>query len=272
MEPKSFVVRGHPATFATRREVEWKESLASQVPGLSMDGREKGVGLRFILPTLTPAGHPLDVDNLCEPVFTVLVRKAGWFAGGKTNIQWWWASKEVGAEHGCEITVYSDSAPDIPEGPPDWDQTYTGVLPSCATSPEVALWAWQLRSERGIDWTPDTCSLFLGFSSPKVNLGDISTGVVKAFIDCLYPWIGGTAGAPDDHRISRLIVQKGAHGLSHDSVNVKLWASGRITQPLLPGQRRESVRRMKLKPKTADGCHYGAISNPYRPGTGKWTV
>lgn len=39
-----------------------------------------------------------------------------------------------------------------------------------------------------------------------VNLGDISTGRVKNVIDCLYPVIGGSAGAPLDDRVTRLEV------------------------------------------------------------------
>lgn len=48
----------------------------------------------------------------------------------------------------------------------------------------------------------------LVFDDANLNIGDISTGVAKSTIDCLYPVIGGTVGSPEDWRISVLQVEK----------------------------------------------------------------
>ena len=44
----------------------------------------------------------------------------------------------------------------------------------------------------------------LVFGDPQVNLGDIATGRPKNVIDCLWPLLGGVAGAPDDHLVTAL--------------------------------------------------------------------
>ena len=268
---ESFTVRGHPATFATRREAEWKESLRNQVPRPSLEGRERGLRLRFMLPTLAPHGHPLDVDNLCEPVIAVLVRHAKWFSGAKPNIQWWYASKEVAAEHGCEITISTESAPAMRPDAPDWSQTYAGPFPVSAKSPEVALWARHFRSSQRIEWVPESCSLSIGFGSSTVNLGDISSGVVKSFIDCLYPWIGGDPGDPEDYRISKLLVQKSTSDVPPDSVQVALWATGEIARPPAPDPTLQSQHNAPDASRSS-ARPIAALRNPCRPGTAKWLV
>ena len=215
-------IEGVPATFATRREKVWMAMLAASIPSPSMGGREAGVSLEFNLPTLAPHGQPLDVDNLCEPVFVVLVRHAGWFGGRKSGILWWAACKQAATPYGCTLSITREVAPALPVGDPAYDEVYHGVLPSSANAPEVADWAEGIRSTSECRSVSD-CSVFLGFSSRAVNIGDISTGVVKSFVDCLYPLYGGRRGAPDDHRISHLVVQKAVSDIPPGSVRVALW-------------------------------------------------
>lgn len=73
-------VEGVPATWETKGEKPWKECLL-QVLAPFDKPRCNGTELHFRLPSLAPKGHPLDVDNLCEPEFSVLVSQLGWFSG-----------------------------------------------------------------------------------------------------------------------------------------------------------------------------------------------
>ena len=103
-----FKVEGLPATFATPLEKEWKQKLQNQIESPSFQGRENGLILKFIVPSFKRNGHPFDVDNLCEPVFSVLVNKIGWFRGFRPNILWWQASKEIGENPGCIFDIYTE--------------------------------------------------------------------------------------------------------------------------------------------------------------------
>ena len=69
----------------------------------------------------------------------------------------------------------------------------------------------------------DALACELLFGSRTINLGDIATGRVKNVIDCLYPALGGTAGAPDDHRIRALEVRRNCSEAPLDGVIVRLW-------------------------------------------------
>src|SRR5262245_55603791 len=131
-------IDGVPVTFATRRERDWKATLASKIPFPPPDGSEAGFNLRFVLPTLSPQGQPLDVDNLCEPVFVVTVRQLGWFRRSKPRVQWWSATKEVGELSGCILSISREHGPLIPDEDPTYCDVYQGVMPKSATCPEVA--------------------------------------------------------------------------------------------------------------------------------------
>ena len=145
----SFEIEGRPATFATAGEKPWKSVLAASLPNPCMGGRELGLTARFVLPTLAPAGHPLDVDNLCEPLFSVLVNRIGWFGGARPNIRWWLASKEVGPKPGCRLSLSADPAPPRDTRPALLAVTYVGTFPRSAMAPEVADWARSLVRATG---------------------------------------------------------------------------------------------------------------------------
>ena len=66
----------------------------------------------------------------------------------------------------------------------------------------------------------------LSFAGAKVNLGDIATGAVKSTIDCLYPILGGAAGAPDDWKVGTLQCEKGARDAPAEGVLIEVWSSG----------------------------------------------
>lgn len=100
----TFWVAGDPATFATPREQEWKETLARALPAGQGRGAV-GLALQFVLKDPAPRGYAVDLDNLCEPVFSVLVNRLGWFKGRRPDIRWWHAAKKTGEDCGVLITV-----------------------------------------------------------------------------------------------------------------------------------------------------------------------
>lgn len=219
-----FEIRGKPAPFATGGEISWKERLLAQIGPPSLDGKEMGISLGFTLETLAPAGHLLDVDNLCEPVFSILVNKMGWFGGRRPNIRWWQATKQVGERTGCTLRISTEALVDHPNATPMCDDLYEGPLPRSATDGPVSEWLLALCTRHGWNRIPEDCTLYLGFGDGKVNIGDIAAGKVKALIDNLWPLLGGERGRPEDHRVSHLIVEKGVAGLVHNQVAIKLWA------------------------------------------------
>lgn len=271
----TFFVNGLPGTYATRKEVPWKNAVYRQAPRPSLGGREIGLRLRFTLPTLTPWGQPLDVDNLCEPVFSVLINRLGWFDGSRSNLQWWQATKEAGSNTGCRITVDTSESVILPKSEPDYDHVYTGQLPRNARFRPLGDWARNIRQQNHIRWIPQLCSLYLSFTGTDYNIGNISNdSIVKPTIDCLYPWLGGQEGSPDDHRIMNLAVSKSRVSQPSGAVVIKLWAHGREDgpQPARPGQSTLSEAAQSTETVKTSKSAAGMITNPCIPGTRKWIV
>ena len=202
-----FWVPGNPAPFATRGEKPWKETLLKNLPQRSSEIGERGLVLDFQLSDLAPLGHPLDVDNLCEPVFSILINRKGWFGGNRGNMHWWCASKKQGLPSGSRIEIFSNS-PSAKLGQNIvFDKYWPGPPPRSARSPYMPAWIREVFHQR--EAHPDNFYFVrLAFDDANLNIGDISTGVAKPTIDCLYPVIGGTAGSPEDWRISVLQVEK----------------------------------------------------------------
>lgn len=69
---------------------------------------------------------------------------------------------------------------------------------------------------------------YLGFGSSHINIGDISAGAIKSFIDCLYPVFGGEAGCSADHRIDVLTVAKAVRSVAAGTVVLKIRPRDRI--------------------------------------------
>ena len=223
MTAETFWVDGIPATFATAKEASWKLALGNALPA---GGGHQAAGLRldFMLPTLSPAGHPLDVDNLCEPVFSVFINKLGWFEGKRPNLMWWRATKGCGDPSGVRLTVEPVPAPDMDSelGHAFFNAAYRGELPSSATDERVPAW---LESLGPIDLPRDDgrFALRLRFGAPRINIGEVATGKVKPMIDCLYPILGGSPGDPEDWRIDVLQIEKDVESLEADLVAVTAW-------------------------------------------------
>jgi hypothetical protein len=60
----------------------------------------------------------------------------------------------------------------------------------------------------------------LRFGAPRISLGEIATGPVKATIDGLWPLLGGDAGSGEDWRIRELHLERGAPDVAASGVAV----------------------------------------------------
>lgn len=201
-----FWIPGEPATFSTRGEKPWKETLKKGIPEKKAFSKEKGVIADFYLKNLAPNNQPLDLDNLCDPLFSILVNNKKWFWGRRPNIKWWIASKNQSDTTGCKISLFSHSYyPNIPDV--FFEGIYQGPLPRKGSDPEIPKW---LHDEDLIPNKVAGSELFvsLRFYRTEINIGEIATSPVKATIDCLYPILGGSMSQPDDWKIQKLFVEK----------------------------------------------------------------
>jgi len=195
--PSTFHIPGVPAPFATKGEKHWKETLAEALPREPLNG--VGLRLRFGLSEVGVWPRKTDVDNLCEPVFSVVINRLGWFGGRRPNLDFFWAEKRYEPKTGLELTLLETrpGLDDLPNSAMIFEGTYDGPFPKSATDTDVPEWlASQDLREPGEQ--AEKLSIHLRFSGHQVNIGDVATGAVKSLIDCLYPILGGTAGAPDD--------------------------------------------------------------------------
>ncbi len=204
----SIWIPGTPAPFATHGEKPWKDELAQAVP----DQPNAGMGLRlsFVLSDTSTWARKTDIDNLCEPVFSVVINKLGWFGGRRPNLEFFWAEKRYGEPVGLELSVLAKlpTRDDLSLHDVVFEGTYDGRLPNRATDLEIPEWLRSLGCHELTNGA-DALSVHLRFSD-RINVGDVATGHVKSVIDCLYPILGGTAGAPEDWRVHALVVEKDA--------------------------------------------------------------
>jgi len=199
-----FFIKGEPATFATTSEKVWKQILASAIPLCQGVNKYSGIALRFTLSSSTHNSQPFDLDNLVEPVFSVIIGEKGYFSGKRTNLLWWYAKKNIGTPAGVEIELSGGSPLIRIKGTEIFKGEYAGELPKSATSEALSSW---LISQGFRERRHERYGIHLIFPE-RINIGEIATGAVKATIDCLWPVIGGKPGAPEDWRIEELMVER----------------------------------------------------------------
>jgi hypothetical protein len=219
-----FWIPGNPAPFATSGEQTWREALVSNLPQYTQVPQMHGLFIDFRLVNLAPLGHPLDVDNLCEPVFSTLINRKGWFGGKRPNLTWWQASKSRSSSPGCQIEVSPNNTASIgrPKGVLVFEDHYSGPLPLSARDPCISS---QIQDSIGNQEASSEGRyfIFLRFDNSKLNIGDIAAGKVKTTIDSLYPIVGGVIGQPEDWRVNIIRVEKQAANSTNEGVHISIW-------------------------------------------------
>ncbi len=224
MHAHEFWIAGEPATFATKRERPWKEAIRQAVPDGEACCQSGGMLLDFQVQSRQRGNQPFDIDNMCEPVFSAMINQLGWLGGRRPNLMWFRARRLLKAPAGCAARLEQG---DAPEFQPDgyrlaFRDVYVAPLPKSGTAPELPAWLTELPGVPSA--TNESVSIKLSFAGTKMNLGDIATGTVKSTIDCLYPLLGGTAGAPDDWKVNALQCEKGAAGAPAEGVLIEVWS------------------------------------------------
>lgn len=195
-------IAGRPSSFATAAERPWKEAIAAGLPEVQTSTRATFLELAFAVAPAVGYAEGADLDNLCEPVFSVLANRLGWFGGSRPNVRAFRARKTLAEPTGCRIRITEARWADA------WlaghfllDGTYADQLPRSARDASFA--AWVARTMSRPARPSGGIAVELGFAG-AVNLGDIATGRLKNVIDCLYPVIGGRPGAPNNARITAI--------------------------------------------------------------------
>ncbi|MFN8624281.1 MAG: hypothetical protein U0869_26355 [Chloroflexota bacterium] len=221
-------VAGEPASFATSREVAWREQVAVALAEVPFD--PAGTVLSLDLVASPEPGLPFGpgLDDLCEPVIAAAVGRLGWFGGKRPNIKGLWARKRIGPRVGVDIAVFS-SWMDVSVGdvPVLLDATYPGEPPRSGRDLEFAQWVG--RELRALPSPGSRVAVRLAYAG-RMNIADVSTGRLKSTIDCLWPVLGGTPGAPDDGRVTILAATQG-EGMGRPGVRVTVMSQGQ-TRPV----------------------------------------
>ena len=210
-------VSGFPATFATTREKVWKQQIRQTLSGKEYYGNS--VGLKFVFSERNYEKFKFDIDNLCEPIFSVLTSSLHWFSGSRKNITLWTARKCIGKEQGLLIRNIGPNTLLMPSSPPLFDEVYEGVLPTNATEEAIPSWIIGLGQFK----VTKKCSVRLIFEKTSVSIATISSGKVKPIIDCLYPIIGGDPGKPKDEIIEWLTVERVSNSRKRAAVRITIW-------------------------------------------------
>ncbi len=115
--------------------------MAAHIPeSVDFAGEYNGVRFDFALDADKRRGQPFDLDNLCEPVFRVLVSDRGYFGGRRPNVKWWRATKLVGKPPGCTINLGVRPETDKLVGRVMFESVYRGEFPKSASDTGIADW------------------------------------------------------------------------------------------------------------------------------------
>lgn len=212
-------IDGPPAAFAGGEpERRWRQTLQSALEPHAPDPAARGLRVSFALPPPAPGRPGADLDNLLDPLLSVLVNRVGWFSGRRPAIDFIWATKSAADRPGCELELLR-RPPGSPIGEPVLiDDLYEGPPPLSARDESLAAW---VREHLVAPPPGGSFGVALRFGDPPVNLGDAATGRAKPVIDCLWPALGGTPGAPHDHLVRELRLSRDA---TLAGVQIALWS------------------------------------------------
>jgi hypothetical protein len=134
--PAPWLVEGIPVGYSSgAAERAWKGQIMATDPGAPVTHAGDGLFADFRIPPPTARSPGYDLDNLLDPVFSVVINGRGWFGGRRPNLRWVAARKGSADKTGVYLAVLA--------GLPDpWvesraevglDDVYRDSLPSSAT-------------------------------------------------------------------------------------------------------------------------------------------
>ncbi len=223
MKPEHILLRaevdGVPAGYSNPEERAWKAILSDCLSATDSRATPKGLTVDFRLKA-SQRREGTDIDNLCEPIFSVLVNQKGWFRARRSNIRWFRVQKWLSQSPGCSLLVLNCDALPLEEKRVVFQDLYTGPLPKSAR--DTAFSYWLSAKIKRFDQL-ERCALGFEFADHRLNIGDIATGRVKSLVDSLYPILGGLPGDPHDWRVNFLQVEKGVVDLPEQSLRLTVW-------------------------------------------------
>jgi hypothetical protein len=158
------------------------------------------------------------LDNLLDPLLSVLVNRVGWFGGRRPAIEFIWATKSSADRPGCELELLRQPPGSPISEPVLIDDVYEGPPPRSARDEPLAAW---VRDHVVAPEGPGrSFGVALWFGDPRVNLGDVATGRAKPVVDCLWPTLGGRPGAPHDHLVRELRLSRET---TRAGIRIVLW-------------------------------------------------
>lgn len=211
-------IDGRPAAFAGGApERRWRQTLQTALEPHAPDPAARGLRVSFALPPPAPGRPGADLDNMLDPLLSVLVNGVGWFGGRRPAIDFIWATKSSADRPGCELELLRRPPGSPISEPVLIDAVYAGPPPASARDEPLAAWV----RERVVAPPPGgSFGVALCFGDPRVNLGDVATGRAKPVIDCLWPALGGTPRAPHDHLVRELRLLR---DVTVTGVRITLW-------------------------------------------------
>ncbi len=233
MGKRDFYIEGEPVSYSSgQREKVWKDKIEKTLK--EPEGDNMGMVLQFTI----QEGRHIDLDNLCDPVFSAVVGRKRWFDGKRPNIDWWRAKKREGNDQGLRIWIKNagDSVLDKIEKSGEGD-VLSGVYPSepSGNLPESLndrTYSSWVENSRKAQIAEDISARFivrLEFGEKagrRRNLGDISSSSIKAIIDGMHPIFGredDKRRGPKDWKVVDLQVERGVRGVEEDHVQIDVW-------------------------------------------------
>ena len=113
-ENKSFFMSGTPVGFSNSGEPLWKEKLEEQIPDNVDYVFHSGIKIDFSLESFQTRNQWRDLDNLLDPVFSVVINNKDYLNGGRKNIEWFNASMREKQPTGCNIGLFTELPENLP--------------------------------------------------------------------------------------------------------------------------------------------------------------
>jgi len=235
MSEWTYYIEGEPVSFGSgERERIWKGMILRRI-----DGAKAQIGGMVLEFTLSQDRTKIDIDNLCDPVFSAVINNKGWFGKRRPNMEWWRAAKKTGEVQGLKLLISESMAWEFEEHELKYKEKVLSSrypkdplrqLPKSLADREFAEWVEQNIESRQSEDENDRFIVRIQFGKNpgrnERNLGDIYSSRVKAIIDGLYPIFGrenDRGQSPKDWKVAVLQVERNIEEVKEDQAQIDVW-------------------------------------------------